>query len=813
VRSTGETNAGQTAPEGDRPVRGLTDGEVRQRRAQGLVNRLSTTSSRPVADILRTNFLTLFNAILVVAVGLLLAMGQLRDAVLTGGLVLFTVAVSTSQELVAKVRLDRLTLLARAPVRVIRDGAEREIDPGEVVQGDYLALARGEQVVADGHLVRADRLETDESLLTGEAEPAQKRPGDSVLSGSFCVAGSGVYVAERVGQESYAQNLTAEGRRYRNHRTPLQQMLDRVLRVLLVVVIGLSLLELVGLVLQGAAPLDAVRATAVMVTLVPQGLLLMSTVAYSLGALRVARQGALAQQLNAVESLSHVDTLCFDKTGTLTRGQLALREVVPVEAESGATGRAAALVGRYAASVTDPTGTIGALARALPAPPCPVADAVAFSSERKWSALTFADGCEPGPFVLGAPEMLLPHVDRIDGLPEAVAWREAAGERVLLFAAAPTGRALAAEDGAPHLPNGLRALALLALEEELRPDAPATLAAFAAQGVTLKLISGDDPRTALALARRAGLPPGAEAISGAELPEVPAERFAAVVERATVFGRVTPQQKRAIIRALKAQGRYVAMVGDGVNDVLALQEANLGIAMRSGSASARAVADVVLINDSFAALPAVLRAGRQIVNGLRLALRLFLVRDVATIELVVASNFVGAPFPLLPPHAALLAFLTVGLPAFFVVAWASAERRAPNLRADAAFVLWVGNAYALAVLTIYVLALAHFEVDVAQARTAVVTTGLVSGLLVLLLLDHPLDAPVRDYFADRRMLALVGVLLAAYLGVLYLPGPQRYFELAPLHPLDWLAILPSVVFWFGALRLQARYHVAQRLLG
>lgn len=803
----GQVKAGDRAGQpGAGSIRGLTAEEVRRRRAEGLVNRVPTTSSRPVAAILLGNLLTLFNAILVVAVVLLLAMGQVRDAVLTGGLVAFTVVVSTAQELAAKARLDRIALLARAPVRVIRDGVERRIDPGEVVLGDYLVLTRGEQAAADGHLVLADGLEMDESLLTGESEPARKRVGDPVLSGSFCVAGSGVHVAEGIGRTSYVQKLTAAGRRYRNPLTPLQRLLNRVLRVLLVVVVGLSLLQAVGFILQGEAPLTAVRATAVMVTLVPQGLLLMSTVAYSLGALRVAQRGALAQQLSAVEALSHVDLLCLDKTGTLTRNRLVLRDVVP------APGRAwqdvVGLVGAFAASSPDPTATIRALADALPTAPCEVKSAVPFSSERRWSALTFAAPCPEGTFVLGAPEVLLPRVGGAESLAAAVAEREADGQRVLLFAVAHD-----AEAERQRLPGNLQALGFVALEEELRPDAPWTLAAFAEQGVALKIISGDNPQTVLAVVRRAGLSPGTGAISGPELAKLSPRQFAETVARTTVFGRVTPQQKREIIRALKRQGRYVAMIGDGANDVLALKEADLGIAMRSGSPAARGVADLVLLNDSFAVLPSVLRAGRQIVNGIMLVLKLFLVRDVATLELVVASNFVGAPFPLLPPHAALIAFLTVGVPALFVVVWASTEAlRGGSLRGAVEFVLWVGGASALATLTVYVLALAHFEVGVAEARTAVVTTALVSGLVVLLLLEHPLDAPVWQFLADRRVVALAGAMLLAYLAVLYLPAGQRYFELQPLALVDWLVALPSVAFWFGVLRLEARHHILQRLL-
>ena len=791
-------------------VFGLTVEEVQQQRAKGLINQAPSFTSRPVSAILLGNTLTLFNATLAFVVLLLLMVDQVRDAVLTGGLVAFTLAINTAQELQAKLRLDRIAVLARVRARVIREGREQEIDPDEVVLGDYLVLSRGEQAVVDGHLVLADGLEMDESLLTGEAEPARKSTGDLILSGSFCAAGLGVYLAERIGTASYVQRLTEEGRRYRNPQTPLQRLLNRVLRVLLAAVIGLSLLQTIAFHIQGVSLVEAVRATAVLVTLVPQGLLLTLTAAYSLGALRVSAFGALVQQLNAVESLSHVDLLCLDKTGTLTSGRLILREIAPAPGKKEDVAR---LVGIFAASSPQSTATIHTIAEALPAPICEVKSIVPFSSERQWSALAFAGPCPTGVFVLGAPEVLLAHAHAAEALSTAIAQRENAGQRVLLFAVAPTSETLVGEDGAPRLPHDLEPLCLVVLEEELRSDAQPALNELARQGITLKIISGDSHRTVLKLARRVGFPPETEAISGAELAALSAKQYAQTVNRVSVFGRVTPQHKREIVRALKNSGHYVAMIGDGANDVPALKEANLGIAMRNGSPALRGAADLVLLNDSFAILPSVLSTGRRIVNGIMLVLKLFLVRDVATIELIVISNFLGAPFPLLPPHAALIAFLTVGLPTLFVVVWAGQITLTPRtFRETAEFVLWVSGASALAILTVYILALVGFGASIGQARTDVVTTALLTGSTVLVLLNHRLDAPIRELLRDHLALALSGSMLVIYIGVLYLPVTQRYFELQPLGGVDWLVSLSSVSAWFTLLRIEARHRIIRRLL-
>jgi len=634
------------------PVSGLTSDEVRQRRARGEVNRTAPSTSRPIGDILKGNILTIFNAILALAVVLLLAVGQSRDAVLTGGLVLFSVGISTAQEIRAKLRLDRIALLARVPVRVVRDGREQSIDQAEVVLGEYLALSRGEPIIVDGVLVRAESLEVDESLLTGESEPVAKTAGDKVLSGSFCVAGTGVYVAERISEASYAQRLTSVARTYRHRRTPTQRLLDRVLRVLLVIVVTITVIQVVGFVFRGVPLVDAIRATAVMATLVPQGLLLMSTVAYSVGALRLAQCGALVQDLNAVESLSRADVLCIDKTGTLTSGQLSVREIVPLAQGPQPIEK---LIGLFAASLPEPNATLQAIASSLPSEPCPVTSVIPFSSERKWSALTFTDSCPSlGSFVLGAPEVVLGQSRAATGASEASKQLVEAGRRVLLLAMAPEG--LPQGEGVPHLPNNLVPLALIALEDEVRADAASTLQALDQQGVSVKIISGDHPQTVQAVASVAGLPSSTSAVSGPELFGLPPEEQQRVIEDAAIFGRISPDEKQFILRSLQSGGRNVAMIGDGVNDVLALTQADTAVAMRSGSPAARALAGIVLLTDSFSTLPKALTEGRRIITRMLLLIMLFLIRDVATIGLILGSSSIGAPFPLLPPHAALIAF-------------------------------------------------------------------------------------------------------------------------------------------------------------
>ena len=799
-------------PPSSRPLNGLSTEEVRRRLARGEVNRVVLPTSRPVVDIFKGNILTLFNGVLAGAVILLLLVGEWRDAFLTGILVLFSVSVSTAQEMRAKIRLERIALLGRAPVRVIRDGRSLAIDPSEVVLGDYLELSRGEPVVVDGSLVQSSGLEVNESLLTGESEPVTKREGDEVRSGSYCVAGSGVYVAQRVGMASYAQGLAAAARAYSYTRTPLQRSLSRVLSVLLVAVLVVSAIQAAVFLFKGVPLIDAVRASAVLATLVPQGLLLMSTVAYSVGAVRLGGMGVLVQQLNAIESLSHADVLCIDKTGTLTTGRMRLAELRPI---SGQRAEVERLLGVFAASFPERGAILGIISSSIPSEPCPVVAWVPFSSERGWSMLTLAAPCQPGTFLMGAPERLLAAADDASRVAHVSREQESAGRRVLLFARA-GGIVTQGEGASPvGLPAArLQPIALIALEEELRPGAGPLLEALEREGISVKVISGDSPKTLLAVARRAGFArEGDRALSGEELETLPLGEWPALVEPASLFGRVKPLGKRDLVRTLVEAGHYVAMVGDGVNDILAMKESNVSIAMGSGSAATRTAADIILLEDSLEALVAGIMEGRRIVNSMLLLVKLFLIRDVSALELIVVAGLAGAHFPFLPPQAALVALLTVGIPAIAVVAWSEPGPRGQgDLSGLARVVLEIGTTYGLALWSVYALAILGLGADVARTRTMVATAAVLSGAVVLITFRHPLDAPIDQLLADGRFCGLALGMVASYAAGLYWPTWRSYFELSAMAPVDWLVTVPVVFGWFALLRCLARWPATRHLL-
>jgi len=784
---------------------GLTTEEVRQREAAGLVNRTPSRVTRPFATIVAENLFTLFNAILFGMVALLLLVGEYRDAFLIGGLVLFTVLAGIVQETRAKLRLDRIALLAQPHVVVIRNGQRQTIRPGDVVQGDFLVLSRGDQVVADGEAVWAEDLRVNQALLTGEPQPVLRRPGDPILSGSYVVGGSGIYVANRVGSASYVQRLTEAARYFQIQHTPLQLFVDRILRILLVVVVGLSVLQVLAFLVEGTQLVTAVRATAVIATLVPQGLLLMSTVAYSLGALRVAEHGGLVQRLSAVEQLSHVDLLCTDKTGTLTTGKPVLRSVIPLDTPEADARR---WLGDYAASTPERDAFLEAIAQAIPRSAGPVLASVPFQFEQRWSSLTLGEPGSPGAYVLGAPEVLLSHLKSDAGegaaISRAVDERSAAGERVLLFARAPDSVALRGPDGRAHLPSDLHPIALVALAEEIRPDAPATLAAFWNEGVTIKVLSGDNPETVLAIAQRVGFPPDARAIDGAELGQLSDADFARVVRETTVFGRVDPEQKARIIRELRSQGSIVAMIGDGANDILAMKAAQLGIAMASGSAATRGAADVVLLKDTFATLPAMLGAGRKIVNAMYSLVDLFLIRDIGTIELIAVVGFIDLSFPLLPPQVTIAALLTVGIPSLFIVGWATPNRPpAPSLARVAETTIPLGSAVGMSAVLADLIASLVLGLDLPETRTVVVSALVLSGLIALVELMARYEGEGRPW-PSTRVVVLAIASFAAYLVALYWPITASLFALAPTSGAAWLATTVSVGASFGGLAILRR---------
>jgi cation-transporting ATPase E len=819
---------------------GLTEAEAVARRRRGEGNVAVTGSSRTYARILRTNVFSFYNTILFVIGAALLALGRYNDAIISVGLGLVNAAISAVQEIRAKRQLDRLQLLSRAVVHVLRDGREVAVAPEDVVRGDVVRVRAGDQIVVDGPVLDGGRLEVDESLLTGEADPLVKEPGEDLLSGSFCVGGNGRQLARDVGASSYANRLTAEARQESTDVTPLQRRIEFVVRLVMVLVALMSAAILLQAALEGFSLLRVVQTSAVLSGLVPYGLFLLIAVAYTVGAVKCAGRGALVQRVNAVESVSNVDVVCTDKTGTLTTGRLALAEVEPVGG-----GDAAAVeeqLGSLARSASAPNLTTTALAAALPGEAWAGREEIAFTSALRWSGLRTDDGV----WVLGAPDALAP---RLVGpsLTEAVARRTALGLRVLVLARAVDASApLRDGDGRAQLP-ALEPLAVVALADELRPQVTETVERLGREGVALKVLSGDDPETVAALARQAGLD-GGPPVSGADLHALSDAELDEVVARTAVFGRIAPEQKERIVGSLRRQGRYVAMIGDGVNDARALKAAQVGVAMRSGSAVTRDVADIILTDDSFGALLPAQQEGRRIINGIATSMQVFLVR-VATQGLVIlAVTMLGLGFPYSPTQVG-LTLLTVGVPTLFLTAWARPSPPDPHLLGSVArFVIPAAVLTAVGGVAVYaylytLVAAGLTEADMppgvieafegytgltygvdADFTEAAATIGAQTGLstfvsLASFVLILFLEPPTRFFASwtrpspDKRPALLVGVLLVAFAAVLFTPVLSDYFGLTgPARPV-FTTVLPALVVWFAALTAAYRLRVLDRVLG
>ncbi len=670
----------ELAPTLELQPRRLTESEVAARRSQGFVNVLPVKTSRTYLQILCENVFTVINDILFALALALVLLGQVSDAVVSVSVVLLNVAVNVTQEVRAKRLLDQIALLNRPTTTVIRDGRQRTIDAQEVVVGDVLQVRPGDQIVVDGPILQTHRLDVNESLLTGESDLVAKQQGDRLYSGSFCVNGSALYQAEKVGRQSVAYELTAGARAFRRIYTPLQRNINLVIRVMLLLALFFELLLLLGALVNQLPTVETFKMAVVIIGLVPNGLFLAISVAYALGAVRVAGQGALLQQANSVESLNHVDVLCMDKTGTLTTNALRLARLHPLSSEESELRR---LLGDYVASGSVGNTTSAAIGTACPGQARHVREEVPFSSAYKWSGLVMDDEAMQGTYILGAVEILAPALRAGSELPAIVGQESMQGLRVLLFTSFPERVALRNAADTPTLPQGLMPLGLISLSDELRAQARETLRQLGEAGIQFKVISGDNPQTVTALVKQMGLSNDIRAVSGLDLATMDAEHFAATAADATVFGRITPQQKERLVEVLHKQGHYVALIGDGVNEVLSLKKADLGIAMQSGSQATRSVADIVLLGDSFVSLPSAFREGRRIRNGMQDIFKLFLTRVFYFVVLMVGTAVVGG-FPFDPKQSSVLVLLTVGLPSFMLAAWAQPR----PLEKDARRSLW-----------------------------------------------------------------------------------------------------------------------------
>ena len=739
-------------------VAGLSETEAARRLAEVGPPR-SPGTSRSYASIVRANVLTVFNLILAGFGIVTLIFGDARDALFLG-IIVANSAIGITQEVRAKRALDRLSLLIAPTASVRRNGTVRPLAVHEIVVGDVVIVQPGDQVIADGTLLTATDLRLDQSILTGESEPIGHGAGDAVLSGAFVVEGTGAYRVSAVGEHSFAVRVTGEARSFRHPRSPLERAVNRLLYALVGLVVILGAILGYSLYHRHVAIDTAVATSAAgVVTLIPEGLMVLVSLTYAVAAVRMSRRGVLAQQLNAIESLASVDTVCIDKTGTLTEARLRVVEAIPSADvnEEALTGALATL----AAGASWRNTTLQAIAAAYPAEPGPTLAEVPFSSRRRWSAVQVVAG---DTFYLGAPGRLA--VGELEVIAEQ---RQGEGRRVLAVAQGSSPLPPAPGD---EPPTGLRPLGLVVLAEELRPNINDTIAFLRGQDVEIKVLSGDAPETVAAIARDVGISV-AGVHDGASIPEDPAARrqFAAA---ATVIGRISPEGKQAIVQALRDEGRYVAMVGDGVNDVPALKSSRLAIAQGSGTQMARSVSDLVLLSGDFASVPLLVAEGRRALRNLQRVTKLYVTKSAFAAFLILTIGIGSDAYPLLPRHLSLAATLTIGIPTFFLALAPSSGPWRPErfVRSVARFAVPAGVVIGTGVVAGYLFALHDLDLSVADSRTVALTTLVASGLYLVMALEA--GGSIRRSALVATMCAVMGGL---YAGAVLISATRSFFAL------------------------------------
>lgn len=752
------------------PELGLSAAEVAEREARGQVNRLARTASRSTADIVKANIFTRYNLILSVLLVIILLVAPIQDG-LFGLVMIFNAAIGIVQELKAKRTLDRLRLIQAPTASVLREGRLIDIDVQKVVLDDIVEIRSGDQLVVDSVVIESADLEIDESLLTGESDAIPKNVGDTCRSGSFVVAGAGRVRATAVGSDAYAVKLAMEAKKFTMVKSELKTSIDLILAV-----VGWSLVPIGAILvwsqsdLQGGIQGAARGAIAAMVAMVPQGLVLLTSIAFAVAVVRLGRRQTLVQELPAVEILARVDTVCLDKTGTLTMGSLRHIDNIPLSPDVDQTWEAA--LGALAWSDPAPNTTMQAIKAGHPDPGWRVQKRVPFSSARGWSGVRFHDR---GTWLLGGPETVAPGDQDLHMRAEALAAR---GHRVLLLANEANGQPAPA--------------ALVILGDEIRPDAAATLDYFARQGVDIKVISGDHPSTVASVAAQVGIADPAGAVDGSYLP-TDEDELAALVSERTLFGRVSPHSKRHLIRAMQRAGHTVAMTGDGVNDVLALKDADIGIAMGNGSPASRSVAQLVLLNNDFDSLPHVVAEGRRIIANIERVANLFLAKTLYAVLLALATVVTQRAFPFLPRHLTLVGSLTIGIPGFFLALEPSAGRAQTGLlRRVWRFALPTGILAAGSSFLAFGIARAEgVPLEESQALATFVLAAV--GLFTLTIISRPLTTARKTLIAAMAALIIV-VYITPSLNMFYaLPLPRPVIFFAGIG----IAALTGSVMWLS----------------
>ncbi|OAK54438.1 HAD-IC family P-type ATPase [Rhodococcoides kyotonense] len=780
---------------------GLTEAQVAQLRSEGKSNDVPARASRSVKDIVRGNVFTRINAILGVLLLIVLSTGSIVDGMF-GLLIIANSGIGIIQEIRAKKTLDELAIVGQNKPVVRRDGVAREVAPDEVVLGDVIELGPGDQIVVDGEIIETASLEVDESLLTGEADAVHKTDGAQVLSGSFVVSGSGAYRATKVGRDAYAARLAEEASKFTLVHSELRSGIDRILKFITYLMIPAGALIIYNQLFSSGQSLGPALngMVAALVPMVPEGLVLMTSIAFAVGVVRLGQRKCLVQELPAIEGLARVDVVCADKTGTLTENGMRLSELRVVEDGDG--GLLTQVLAALAHDDPRPNASVLAIAEAFPDDPNWTETAVApFSSAKKWSGLSYGDH---GNWLLGAPDVLL---DADTVIARQAEDAGSSGLRVLLLASSD----LPVDD--VDAPGVVTPRALVILEQKVRSDARETLDYFASQSVSVKVISGDNAVSVGAVAGSLGLE--GSPVDARTLPENDDE-LADTVESGITFGRVRPDQKRQMVGALQSRGHTVAMTGDGVNDVLALKDADIGVAMGSGSAATRAVAQIVLLDNKFATLPYVVGEGRRVIGNIERVSNLFLTKTVYSVLLAFLIGISGVlsqifhfeplPYPFLPRHVTIAAWFTIGIPAFIL-------SLAPNNeRARTGF---VGRVMRLAVPSGLIVGVATFvsyllayqgpeasETQVTQASTTALITLIMIAVWVLAVVARP--------YVWWKILLLAGSVVG-YLLLFTIPFCRTFFKLDPSNIA--LTTTALVIGAIGIVAVEAAWWISAALHG
>jgi len=752
------------------PAQGLTSSQARALAEAGWDNRPVDSPTKSDRQIIRENLLTYFNLIFIVLAAALILVGDWKDMTFLA-IVAANAVIGIVQQIRSKRTIEKLSLLSAAKVRAIRDGKPMDLPTASLVREDVVELFAGCQIPADGPVLTG-QIQVNEALITGEADAISKGPGDQLLSGSFVISGKCRARMDQVGADSYASKLTLAAKKDAGPgKSEMMRSLDHLIRF-----IGVALIPIGGALFYNqyvsqdlGLRQSVVSTVAALIGMIPEGLFLLTSVALAVSVVRLAQNRTLIHEMNAIETLARVDVLCVDKTGTVTSPQMEVREVVPLDPEAWSDTDIADVLGAFYRVLEPDNDTAKALAEKFSyGPGWSNRGAVPFSSATKWSAVNFLDR---GAYVIGAPEYVLG--SEFAPLKKRTQYYAEKGCRVLLLA-----QCDGAEEGRLH--GLVLPMALLVLENPIRPAAPKVFDYFHSQGVAVKVISGDNPVTVSAVAAQAGIDGAGDWVDARELKTD--QEIARAVRQYTVFGRVVPNQKRKIVRALQSQGHTVAMTGDGVNDVLALKDADCGVAMASGADAACQVAQLVLLDSDFAAMPKVVAEGRRVINNIQRASALYLVKNILSFFLAIITLFAAFPYPFVPIQLTLISALTIGVPSFFLALEPNHDLVKGKFLHNVLRRAFPGGLTAIFVILFAELFVFTFGLTLEELSTICVILMAVNGLTVIYYAARPLDL--------KRILLLVTMSAAMFFSVVFFGG---VFALSALSFAAWLVLVALVL--------------------